>query len=104
MSSPQTPPGTQYNQQHNQANGRGQVIVNQGSGNQIVNLHNHAARRRTGVAVLIVLGIDVVLFVYGTLAYTGRAGETGDLWRAGIMLVLLGITVQLIRRWIRQRL
>jgi hypothetical protein len=104
MSSPQHPGGSSpHNHQHNHASGRGQIIVNQG-GNQTVNLHNHAARKRTGAAILILLGIDVVFFVYGGLAYTGSNGNTGDLWRAGIMLVLLGITGNLIRRWFRQRL
>lgn len=89
--------------QHNHASGRGQIIVNQG-GNQTVNLHSHAARKRTGVAILVLLGIDVVFFGYGWLTYTGRTGDSGDLWRAGIMLVLLAITGNLIRRWFRQRL
>jgi|tagenome__1003787_1003787.scaffolds.fasta_scaffold17726535_1 hypothetical protein len=92
-----------HNHQHNHARGHGRLIVNQG-GNQTVNLHSHAARKRTGVAILIVLGLDVVFFIYGALAYTGHSGNSGDLWRAGIMLVLMGVTGNLIRRWFRQRL
>jgi hypothetical protein len=104
MSAPQQPGGpAQNNHQHNRASGRGQIIVNQG-GNQTVNLHNHAARKRTGAAILVFLGIDVVFFVYGGLAYTGHTGDSGDLWRAGTMLVLFAITGSLVRRWFRQRL
>ena len=103
MSSPQNQGGpVQNNHQHNHASGRAQIIGYQGSGNQIVNVR--AARKRTGVAILVVLGIDVVFFLYGGLAYTGNAGDSGDLWRAGIMLMLLAVTGSLIRRWFRQRL
>jgi hypothetical protein len=102
MSGPQGP--NQHNRQHNHARGRGQVISYQGSGNQSVHLHNQAARTRTGVAVLVLLGVDVVFFLYGMTAYTGTAGNTADLWRAGVMLVLLAVTIRLIRRWFRQRL
>lgn len=104
MTGPHNPGGSaQHNHQHNHASGRSQIIVSQG-GNQTVNLHNHAARKRTGTAILVVLGIDVVFFIYGGLAYTGHSGDSGDLWRAGIMLVLMLTTVSLIRRWFRQRL
>jgi hypothetical protein len=101
MTNPQHPVGPV---QHNRARGRGQIIANQGSGSQIVNVHSQAARKRTGAAILVVLGIDVVFFFYGFLAYTGQAENTGDLWRAGIMLVLLATTGSLIRRWFRQRI
>jgi hypothetical protein len=104
MTSPQSPSGpTQHNHQHNHATRRGQVIANQGSGNQVVHLHNAAARKRTGAAVLVFLALDVVFFFYGMLAYTGHDGNSGDLWRAGIYVVMLGITVNLIRRWFRRR-
>jgi hypothetical protein len=36
------------------------------------------------------------------LAYTGH-NTSADAWRAGIYLVMLGVTVRLIRRWFRQR-
>lgn len=92
------------NRQHNHASGRGQVIANQGTGDQIVHLHRQeAARARTGVAVLVLLGIDIVFFAYGMTAYTGSPGDAADLWRAGIMLLLFVVTIRLVRRWFRQR-
>jgi hypothetical protein len=107
MRNPQDPsPGlSQHNQQHNQASSGGSVYANQG-GTQSINHYNTFATRsrpRTGWVVLSFLVVDVVFFIYGMTAYTGRAGESGDLWRAGIFLVLLVITVTLIRRWFRKR-
>lgn len=97
-------PNQQHNQQHNQAY-NGSVYANQGSGRMSVR-HNYNAgpRNRTGVAILVFLGLDVAFFIYGMTAYTGAAGDSGDLWRAGVSIVLLGITLSLIRRWFRQRL
>jgi hypothetical protein len=48
--------------------------------------------------------VDVAFFFYGMTAYTGQPNNSGDLWRAGIFLVLLGTTGSLIRRWLRRRL
>jgi hypothetical protein len=95
----------QQNHQHNTASNGGSVYANQGSGKMSIK-HNYRSgpRSRTGVAVLVVLALDVVFFVYGMTAYTGAAGDSGDLWRAGIFLVLLAITGSLVRRWFRQRM
>ena len=98
---------SQRNYQVNRASG-GSIYANQG-GDQHIN-HNYnttvnaRSRRWTGWAVLAVLVIDVVFFFYGKEAYTGHTGDSGDLWRAGIFLVLLATTGTLIRRWFRSRL
>jgi hypothetical protein len=96
------------NQQNNQAN-NGPLFANQ-NGNQFntVNITNQLklkqARARTGWAILVLLVLDVAFFFYGQAAYTGQADSSGDLWRAGIAVVLFAITISLIRRWFRTRL
>jgi hypothetical protein len=104
MSSPQGP--SQHNQQYNNASNGGFVYANQGPGKQSINHHYNVvgARTRTGWAILVLLAVDVGFFIYGMTAYTGLADDSGDLWRAGISVVLLGVTLRLIRRWFRQRL
>ena len=94
--------------QHNQASGGSSIYANQG-GNQSIH-HNYnttinaRAQTRTGWAILIVLAVDVVFFIYGQQAYSGQPGDAGDLWRAGIFLVLMATTTTLIRRWFRNKL
>ena len=105
MSTPHNP-GSGGNQYHqgNRARGRGTVIASQG-GNVSVNQHYaNKIRTWTGWTILVFFVVDIAYFFYGKSAYTGREGDSGDLWRAGIGLLLFVITVSLIRRWFRQRL
>jgi hypothetical protein len=103
MTSPEKP----RSEQHNHASNGGSVYANQG-GNQSINhtynTVNNGPRVRTGWAVLVFVVLDVAFFFYGMLAYTGQSGNSGDLWRVGIFLFLLGTTGSLIRRWFRMRL
>ncbi|WP_410610279.1 hypothetical protein [Amycolatopsis sp. lyj-109] len=64
-----------------------------------------APRRRPwiGWSVLSIVVLDTAFFFYGAAAYTGRQGDSGDLWRAGIFLFLLATTGSLIRKWFRSR-
>ena len=56
-----------------------------------------------GWSVLSFVGLDIAFFFYGAAAYTGRYGDSGDLWRAGIFLFLIATTGSLIRKWFRSR-
>ncbi len=90
-------------EQHNHVSG-GTVYANQGR--QSINHYNSVqvrARSWTGWAALLFLVLDVAFCLYAQGAYTGRSGDAGDLWRAGIALVLLSVTVSLVRRWFRHR-
>jgi hypothetical protein len=95
----------QQNHQVNQASNGGTIYSSQG-GPQQVNITNNmavkAARSRAGWAVLTVIVVDIAFFFYAMVAYTGQPNNSADLWRAGIFIVLLGITGNLIRRWIRR--
>jgi hypothetical protein len=106
MSGPRHPNGGsgQHNQQVNQSTGSGPFYANQGGKQSIKNYTNAAARTWTGWVVLVLLVVDVGFFFYGKGAYTGQEGNTGDLWRAGIFLVLAVSTVSMIRKWVRSRL
>lgn len=53
--------------------------------------------------LLITLLTNVILFIYGTLAYTGR-NTTGDDWRAGMFLFMFVGFSAMIGRWIRRRI
>jgi hypothetical protein len=97
--------------QHNTASRGGNVFANQGEGqmdvhqyNSTINNINAKHHRWTGWAILVLLVADVGSFVYGSSAYTGGRDTTGDGIRAFAMLFLLGVTINLIRRWFRQRL
>ena len=115
---------TRQNQQHSTASQGGTVYSSQG--NQQINNHttnNHTtnnttnnhhlsvtnhntfrrAHSRAGWAILVILVVDVAFFFYGQAAYTGRPGDSGDLWRAGIFLVLMATTGSIVRRWFRTR-
>jgi hypothetical protein len=103
MTNPTGP--NQRNYQTNQASSGGTVYSSQGGSQQVNHITNKAAARSwAGWAALILIGVDVAFFFYGMSAYTGQPNNSGDLWRAGIYLVLLGITGSLIRRWLRRRL
>jgi hypothetical protein len=101
------PDGNQYDHQVNNASDGGSIYANQG-GNQSINhtynTINKGRRIRTGWAVLAIIVLDMAFFFYGMTAYTGQPDNSGDLWRAGIFLVLLATTGSLIRRWVRMRL
>lgn len=93
----------QHNQQVNQNNGKGPLYANQGT-QEINNTYTNAvAKSWAGWAALVLLVVDVAFFFYGKAAYTGLAGDEGDLLRAGIFLVLFVCTVRMIRRWLRFR-
>ncbi|MFD0526736.1 hypothetical protein ACFQ1I_04850 [Kitasatospora arboriphila] len=53
--------------------------------------------------LLILLGIDGAAFLYGALAYTGRSGNSGDLWRSLVFVLLLVVTLRSTGRWWRRR-
>ncbi|MEV7179558.1 toll/interleukin-1 receptor domain-containing protein [Kitasatospora sp. NPDC093679] len=53
--------------------------------------------------LLILLGIDGAAFLYGALAYTGRSGDSGDLWRSLVFVLLLVVTLRSTGRWWRRR-
>lgn len=110
--------GQHPNQQHTHATGGGTANVNQNgiqhvntTNNQYnnTNITNHTHRltvrnrSRTGWAILVMIVVDVAFSFYGQAAYTGEAGNSGDLWRAGIALALLFTTGSLVRRWFRAR-
>jgi hypothetical protein len=111
MSAPQQPDPSagQHNSQQNNFGPGSTGYVNQGTQYNNTHIVNPAVvvpaqrnRGRIGWAVLTFVIIDVVYFFYGAAAYTGRQGDTGDLWRAGIFLVLAATTVSLVRRWFRR--
>jgi hypothetical protein len=93
--------------QHNAPTSGGTVYSYQGTGSQVV--HNtysdQAAQRRRKFTSRLLIGAlvaDVLYFFYGMWSYSGH-DTSGDAWRAGIYLLMLGVTIRLIRRWVRQR-
>jgi hypothetical protein len=95
------------NHQVNKASKGGSIYANQGGHQSINHTYNTVHSRPrvwTGWAILAILVLDIAFFFYGMTAYTGQSGNSGDLWRAGIFLVLLASTGSLIRRWFRLRL
>jgi hypothetical protein len=113
MSSSRRPGGSPHNSQQINFGPGGTGFVNQ-SGPQINNITNinapyvppapaPKARSRLGWVVLAFLALDIGFFFYGAAAYTGLANDTGDLWRAGIFVVLMITTGSLVRRWFHTR-
>jgi hypothetical protein len=107
MTNPHGPHNTQHNQAHQMyaVNGGNQTI-NQTNTNIYQSSPAHqssAPRPKTGRALLIMIVIDAVFFVYGAVAYTGQGNNPGDLGRAVVFLILLATTGTLLRRWIRSR-
>jgi hypothetical protein len=88
--------------QYNTANS-GNVYATQ---NGSINVNTAATGKRgpriDTKVLLVTLLTDVIAFVYGMLAYTGR-NTSGDEWRAGIFLFLFFMTSVMIGRWIRRR-
>lgn len=100
------------NSQTNSASGHGTVNSVQG-GDQYVNsrvrtktvnkINGQLSRSWTGFAtVLIMVTIDFAFAAYAKSVYTGVAGNSGDLWRAGIFLFLIACTGSTVRRWLRR--
>ncbi|WP_433733973.1 hypothetical protein ACQP0C_17680 [Nocardia sp. CA-129566] len=87
--------------QHNVASNGGNIIANNG-GNQKVRI-NHGQRPRvwTWWALLVLVLVDVGFFFYGQAAYTGMAGNSDDVSRAVIFLVLFVMTVAMLRVCVR---
>jgi hypothetical protein len=98
---PNQPPS--FNQT-NTANSGGAVYANQGTGNQIINTGPVPKRGpRTDTKVLLIMIVaDVGVFWYGAASFTGR-DTTANQWHAGIFLVMLGITIRMIKRWMHRR-
>ncbi|MEO6082492.1 MAG: hypothetical protein ABIQ18_05230 [Umezawaea sp.] len=93
----------QHNQQVNQNYGKGPLYANQGR-QEINNTYTTpAAKSWAGWTIVVLLILDVGFFFYGKASYTGVAGDSGDLWRAGIYFVLLVATVRMIRTWVRSK-
>ncbi|MBF5028557.1 MULTISPECIES: hypothetical protein [unclassified Micromonospora] len=94
-----TPPGSGQNINTNSGN----VYATQ-TGN--ININNNLAQKRgphlDTKALLVVLPANVIFFLYGMSAYTGR-NTSGDNWRAGIFLFMLLFTLGMIGRWVRRR-
>jgi len=105
----QPPPlGLQTPQPHMTASGRGANVTGVG---HFVNtgkiIHPPAPPVRTGVsfdtkALLVALILDVAMFLYGMLSYSGKNTNT-ETWRAVIFLLMCGVTIGMIRRWFRRR-
>jgi hypothetical protein len=91
--------------QHNTASNGGQVYASQG-GNQVVNnkfnIKPTVNRWGRAVALLVAIVVDVCYNFYGMAAYTGRSGDSGDLYRAAGGLLLVSITGFLLRRLLRR--
>jgi hypothetical protein len=103
---PRGQPGNSY-QQYNTPTAGGTVYSHQGTGNQVVyNAYTDpAAERRRRLTTRLLIGAivaDVLYFFYGMWSYTGQ-NTTGDTVRAVVYLVMLGVTIRLIRNWVRQR-
>jgi hypothetical protein len=96
--------------QHNSATNGGNVFANQGGKMNVhqdystTNNINAKYRTWTGWAIVVMLTADVVFFIYGAAAYTGGRDTTGDGIRSFAYLLMLGVTINLIRRWFRQKL
>jgi hypothetical protein len=104
------PPPQQNSNQHISAGPNSHLIANNGNGRQKVRSVNRnvfnlrGVRSFAGWALLTCVLADVIYPIYGAAAYTGRPDDDGDMWRAGIYLVLLITTGTLLRRWLRRRL
>jgi ABC-type multidrug transport system permease subunit len=104
----------QKNSQSNQANGNANIYSVQGNqASQYVNskVHNKTINKINGslsrswtgfAAVLIMATIDFAFSAYAKSMYTGIPGDSGDLWRAGIFLLLIACTGSTLRRWLRR--
>jgi arginine exporter protein ArgO len=102
MTDPQSNPN-QYNQYNTPAKG-GQVYASQGQQNIYhTNIRSGVSRKARAIALLVAVVVDIAYFFYGMAAYTGRASDWGDGYRALGFLVLLGITGNLLRRLLRSR-
>ncbi|MFD9698660.1 hypothetical protein [Lentzea sp. NPDC059081] len=101
-----TQPNTSGPSQQNTAHNGGTVYANQGGKMRVDNRTYIKAKVHawTGWAVLVMLAADTVFFFYGASAYTGTQGDSGDLVRAGVYLVMMAVTISLVRRWFRTRL
>jgi drug/metabolite transporter (DMT)-like permease len=89
------------NNQVNMANNGGSIFANNG-GRQRISI-NHGPRRRlwTWYVLAGMLLLDIAYFFYGQSAYTGNAGNSGDLSRALIFFALFVGTVALLRACLR---
>jgi heme/copper-type cytochrome/quinol oxidase subunit 3 len=96
----------QQNQQSNTAN-NGNIYATQTGNINFTTTPAAAAvqqgRRLDTKVLLVTLLTDVVFFLYGMAAYTGR-NTTGDEWRAGIFLFLFVATCGMAGRWVRRRI
>jgi hypothetical protein len=93
----------QNHNQHNTASGHAQINASQG-GPQIINNHMGPTVNRWGraVALLVAIVVDVCYYFYGMAAYTGRSGDSGDIYRVVGFFVLLAVTGTLLRRLVRR--
>ncbi len=97
-------PHNQFNQQNAPAKG-GKVYASQG-GNQNIyhntNIKPTVNRWGRAVALLVAIVVDVCYNFYGMAAYTGRSGDSGDIYRVLGGILLLSITGFLLRRLVRR--
>jgi hypothetical protein len=101
MTDPQSN-SSQYHQ-YNAPRKGGKVYAAQGNQNiyNQTNLRPGVSRKSRAIALLVAVAVDVAYFFYGMTSYTGRSGDSGDLYRALGFLVLLAVTGTLLRRLLR---
>lgn len=54
-------------------------------------------------ALLIFITLTAVVFAVGSLTYNGHSSDSGNMWRAGMFIVSLGVTIRMSRRWFHRR-
>ncbi|MET8653103.1 hypothetical protein [Nocardia aurea] len=87
--------------QHNVASGGSSIYSNIGGKQWISIRHGQARRLWTWWTLLMLIAVDIVFFVYGQAAFTGAAGNSDDMSRAVIFLVLVVMTVAMLRVCVR---
>jgi hypothetical protein len=60
-------------------------------------------RRAAPEDLLLFVAADIVMWIYGSMSYTGFSDNTGDQVRAFVALGLFIVTIRLLRLWVRRR-
>jgi hypothetical protein len=97
------PPWAGQPGQYNTANSGNVYATQSGTINVNAAVTGKRGPRVDTKVLLVTLLTDVIAFVYGMLAYTGK-NTSGDTWRAGIFLFLFVLTSAMIGRWVRRRI
>jgi hypothetical protein len=85
--------------------GKGHIVTS-GNNNSITTVNNTATPAKKGLSfdtkmLFAALIADVVLFFYGMWSYTGK-NTSAEGWRAVVFLVMIGLTIGMLRRWLRR--